>query len=93
MKIKARVMTQQLRALVVLPEDPSLIPRTHIYWLIVICNSSYRAYRALSWPPWVPDMQVVHRHTYKQNTHLFLKKNDRSWRVTNSLPDLFLTWN
>ena len=83
MKIKARVMTQQLRALAVLPEDQSLIPRTHIYWLIVICNSSYRAYRALSWPPWVPDMQVVHRHTCWEDAHTNKIKINKPLKMRN----------
>lgn len=33
-------MTQQLRALATLPEDPVLVPNTHIMQLTTTCNSS-----------------------------------------------------
>ena len=33
-------MTQAWRAIAVLPEDPSLVPRTQVQWLITTCNST-----------------------------------------------------
>ena len=47
----AREMVQRLRALAVLPEDPSLVPRIHVSPLTAACHPSSSAANELFWPP------------------------------------------
>ena len=62
-------MVQWLQALDALLEDLGLIPRTY-KWPTTISNSSYRDRSAsLLAFSHQAGMQVVHRHTRKQNTH------------------------
>lgn len=57
--------THWLRAQAILPEDPGLLPSTHT--AAHNCNPCPRVSHALSWPPWVPGTNVVHRLTYSPN--------------------------
>jgi hypothetical protein len=62
-------MAQWLRALAALPLDPDLIPSTHTWQLIIVCNSSLRGSDALLWPSQALGIHMVHRLTRRQNTH------------------------
>jgi hypothetical protein len=54
-----------LRALPAPPEDQFQIPAsTH-----VAAHNQGREFNTLFWPPKAPGMQVIHRHTGRQNTH------------------------
>lgn len=51
-----------------LPKDVGSIPRVHSkQQLTTLYNSSSREFDTLFWPLLTP-MQMVHRHTYNQNT-------------------------
>lgn len=54
----------QLRALVAFAEDPSLIPRTYL-----TARSHLQFQSQELWPPWTPDIEVVHMYVCRQNTH------------------------
>lgn len=61
-------MTRWLRAFAALAEDPGLVPAP--IWQLT----------TISWPPRVTGIQVVHIHTFRQNTHTHknnLKKQAR----------------
>jgi hypothetical protein len=68
MPVRPGEMAQQLRALAALPENLDLISSTHL-WLTIVYNSN-----ALFWPLRIPDVYVVHRYTYRQNTHTHKQK-------------------
>ena len=63
----AEEMSQWLRVLIALTEDPGFpAPTRH---LTNVCNSNCCRSDTHLWPPRVPGMHMVHRHTGKQNTH------------------------
>lgn len=58
--------TRVVQRAAALPEDPSLVSRTHL-----VAHSSYsscRGYNALLWPPWT--LHACCTHTYMHPTHL-----------------------
>lgn len=54
---------------IALPKGPGSIPSTHRVAHKPFCNSRSTISNALSSPLWAPDMQVVHRHICRPNTH------------------------
>lgn len=57
-------------------EDPALIASTQIGQLPAICHLSSRGSDVLSYPLRMPDLHMVHRHTYIQpNTDTYKIKN------------------
>lgn len=39
-------------------------------WLTIICDFNSRFSDSFFWLPWTPGTQKVHRHTFRQNTHV-----------------------
>lgn len=54
------------------PEDPGLIPGTHM-GLTPISSYSQRESDALFWCPWGSDMLLVPEDTHRQNTVIFFQ--------------------
>lgn len=50
-------------------EDLGSVVSTQWQWA-TICISSSRGSGAFFWLPWAPGKYMVHRHTYRQNTHI-----------------------
>lgn len=59
-------MTQEFRALTMLPESQGLTPRTY-----KVAHNQFRASNALFWPPWKLGMHMVPRHACSQDTHTY----------------------
>lgn len=47
---------QQIGTLGAFAGDLSLVPSAHTGWLTTACNTSSRAFNALSWAPWIPTL-------------------------------------
>ena len=62
---------------------------TSTWQLTTVCNSSPRGSDILFWPPWIPGIHMVHRHTCKQNIYIYKVKKktrgEKGWgrRITN----------
>lgn len=70
-------MVPELKALAVLAEDWNSIPSTHMK-AHNLFNSNPKGSYAFLWPLWVPDIHVMHIHTYKQTLiHKYLKKEKK----------------
>ena len=69
LKKGAKEMSQWLRALAIL-ENLGLLPSIHMgAHSRLQLDPSSKGSDTLLWSPWVPGMQVVLRHTCKQNAH------------------------
>lgn len=67
-------MTQWFSALATLPEEPSLGPSTHVWWLKTVFNSSSRGSNALLRSPEAPIylLHITHRYRLKNlKKHIF----------------------
>lgn len=74
------------------PEDPGLIPGTHM-GLTPISSYSRRESDALFWCPWGPDMLLVPEDTHRQNTVIFffkIKKPKNKFTFGERVRDLVL---
>lgn len=74
------------------PEDPGLIPGTHM-GLTPISSYSQRESDALFWCPWGSDMLLVPEDTHRQNTVIFfskLKKMKKKFTFGERVRDLVL---
>lgn len=64
-----------------IPEDPSLVPITHIRRPTITCNSSSRGSITFFWPPQV----ITHMwHTFTQNTHINKNKSLKPFKKETS---------
>jgi hypothetical protein len=60
---------QQLRALRVLSEDLGLVPSTHVGGTSLLCITGSKGSDTLLWPLRALCVQMVCRHTCRQNSH------------------------
>jgi len=93
-------MAQRLRALVALPEDTGLKPRTHM--VLTVCNPRSKGSHILLLPPHYCT-QVIHRHTRRRNTlihkinnrkrtHVLRVKNTSRSSDPGSVPSTHIRW-
>jgi hypothetical protein len=70
----ASKMARLIRALAAFPEHLGLVPSIH---MAAHNHPSLQSWRssALCWPPRVLGTHEVHRHTYRQNTHMHKQTN------------------
>jgi hypothetical protein len=54
-----------------------------------ICDSRFREFDTLFWPPWALGMQVVHIHKYRQNAHTHKIKIDKSLKNKSEITTFF----
>lgn len=59
---------QQIRTLATCPKDSDSIPGTQmeVHKLLYL---QYQGINSLFWPLWAARMLMIHRHTYRLNTH------------------------
>lgn len=75
MTLGAREILHWLGALAAFPEAMSFVLNT-TWYLTTICTSNLRGSDTFFWPPKVPDMHVIHRHTWRSNAqHIKINKN------------------
>jgi hypothetical protein len=60
-------MAQQLRAIIALAEDASLVLSTHVRQLTAACKFSSRRSSALSWPPGTTVLICIDPFMYTHN--------------------------
>lgn len=71
-------MAYQLRGLAALPEDPNVVPSTHTVAQPSVSPVPGNPIPSSIWPPRAPGIHVMHRHTYKQNTHIPTKHTHKT---------------
>lgn len=43
----------------------------HTWWVATICNSSSKRLNTFFWAVWIPAMQMMHIHTFRQDIHTY----------------------